>query len=178
MPPRGHEFNVSLSSPAHYWSVWTLLQLFLQPSEQPWQPQAPRAPSEVAPGLHSPVSQQHTRASTGCCPEDWGELSQGHSWTQEFSGGYFLVVGSRVLQHIKCYCPLLQGPAALPDSHLPHLQPNWSNMAKHFYSSKANLVSVPKPAWCLPAFSFVNFSKFKLEESTAQPPEITQWEHE
>lgn len=23
------------------------------------------------------------------------------------------------------------------------------------YSSKANLVSVPKPAWCLPAFSFV-----------------------
>lgn len=105
-------------------------------------------------------------------------LSQGHSCTQELSGGYFLVVGSRVLQHIKCYCPLLQGPAAIPDSHLPHLQPIWSNKAKHFYSSKANLVSAPKPAWCLPAFSFVYFSKFKLEESTAQLPEITQWEHE
>lgn len=46
------------------------------------------------------------------------------------------------------------------------------------YSSKANSVSVPKPAWCLPAFSFVYFSTFKLEESSAQLPEITQWEHE
>lgn len=28
-------------------------------------------------------------------------------------------------------------------------------MAKHFYSTKTNFVSVPKPAWCLPAFILV-----------------------
>lgn len=77
---------MTVPSPAHYWSVWTRLHLFLQPPEQPWQPQAQRAPSEIAPGFHSPVNQQHTRASTGCCPEEWDGLSQGHSQTQEFSG--------------------------------------------------------------------------------------------